>query len=67
MTEYRVVWEIDLDAASYEDAARQAREIQQDPTNTASFFRVVAARADGSLHATDSKLVDATAGDNYVH
>lgn len=30
MPEYRVIWQIDLDADSPEDAARKAREIQED-------------------------------------
>ena len=38
--QYRVVWEIDLDAESVEDAARQALEIQRDPASIAMCFIV---------------------------
>jgi hypothetical protein len=40
MTQYLVVWEIELDAESPEDAAKQAREIQLDPANIADHFTV---------------------------
>lgn len=36
--EYRVTWTIDLDAESFEDAARLAREIQLDPDSLATHF-----------------------------
>ena len=39
--QYRVVWEIDLDAESVEDAARQALEIQRDPESIATCFIVI--------------------------
>ena len=35
---YRVVWEIDIDAESFEDAARKALEIQHDPVSIATCF-----------------------------
>ena len=38
--QYRVFWEIDLDAESIEDAARQALEIQRDPESIATCFIV---------------------------
>jgi len=38
MTTYRVRWEIDVDAESPEDAARQALEIQRDDTSFATCF-----------------------------
>jgi len=38
--EYRVTWIIDLDAESFEDAARLAREIQLDPDSLATSFLV---------------------------
>lgn len=37
---YLVRWEIDLEASSARDAARQALVIQRDPTSTATFFAV---------------------------
>ncbi len=38
--EYRVTWIIDLDAESFEDAARFAREIQLDEDSLATHFIV---------------------------
>ena len=38
---YRVIWEIDLDADSFEDAARTALAMQRDPTSTATCFTIV--------------------------
>lgn len=38
--QYKVVWEIDLDAASFEDAARQALEVQRDQASIATCFTV---------------------------
>ena len=38
--EYKVTWAIDLDAASFEDVARLAREIQLDPDSLATHFIV---------------------------
>jgi spore germination protein YaaH len=40
MPEYRVIWEIDLDADSPEDAAREAARIQRDPGSFAPYFTV---------------------------
>jgi len=37
---YRVVWEIDIDAESFEEAARQALEIQRDRDSIATCFVV---------------------------
>jgi len=39
--EYRIKWEIDLEADSPEQAARLAQAIQRDPKSTASIFEVV--------------------------
>jgi len=41
MSEYRVVWEIDIDAESHEDAARKALEIHRDPDSIATVFTVI--------------------------
>lgn len=38
--EFRVVWEIDVEANSRLEAAHKAREIQLDPTSIATVFRV---------------------------
>jgi len=40
MSEYRVVWAIDIVAESHEDAARKALEIHRDPDSTATVFDV---------------------------
>ena len=40
MTEYRVTWEIDVEAATPRDAAVQARRIQCDPRSLATVFTV---------------------------
>ena len=39
--QYRVVWEIDVDADSFEDAARIAQVIQRDTESTATCFTVM--------------------------
>jgi len=38
--EYRVIWTIDLDADSPEDAAHKALAIQRDPASIATHFEV---------------------------
>lgn len=38
MRTYRVVWKIDVEADSFEDAAREALRIQRDPTSIATVF-----------------------------
>lgn len=40
LTTYRVSWEIDVDAATPEDAARTALQVQRDSNSTALVFRV---------------------------
>lgn len=40
MTEYHVSWTIDLEADTPEQAARQALEIQRDPSSIATVFEV---------------------------
>lgn len=40
MPDYRVRWEIDIDADSPREAAEKAREIQLDPESTAIVFEV---------------------------
>ena len=37
---YRVIWEIDVEADSAEEAARKAQAIQRDPTSIATVFTV---------------------------
>lgn len=38
---YEVIWRIDIDADSPEDAARRAREVQLDPNSLATCFEVI--------------------------
>lgn len=40
MQTYRVVWEIDIEAGSAEEAAREALEIQRRQPSDATFFNV---------------------------
>jgi len=40
MTQYRVVWEIDIDAETPDDAAEAALLVQRDPDSIATFFTV---------------------------
>lgn len=40
MKTYRVIWEIEVDADSFLNAAQQALEIQRDPDSTALVFMV---------------------------
>ena len=37
--EYEVVWKIDVEAESHEEAAKMAKEIQQDPDSLATHLR----------------------------
>ena len=53
--EYRVTWIIDLDAESFEDAARLAREIQLDPGSLATHFIVQDLRGEDREVWADSK------------
>ena len=52
--QYRVVWEIDLDAESFEDAAQQALNIQRDSESIATCFIVT----DEQGHRQDVDLAD---------
>ena len=40
MNEFRVAWEIDVEADSADEAARKALEIHRDPESTATVFQV---------------------------
>ena len=43
---HHVTWEIEVDAESYEDAARKVKKIQLDPNSTANVFRITRGRGD---------------------
>jgi len=57
MTEYRVVWAIDIQAESHEDAARKALEIHRDPDSTATVFDVTESSVGGAI-GEDSRQID---------
>lgn len=50
MPEWRVSWDIDLEAESPEEAAKLALQIQRDPQSLATFFAVEVVDEDGQLH-----------------
>lgn len=54
MTEYHVIWEIDLDADTPRDAARKALEIHRDPASIADVFTVI----DGTATSVQVDLAD---------
>lgn len=56
MPEYRVLWEIDVDAASPRDAAEKARAIQKNPASHATVFDVI--EHDGQGDAVRIDLLD---------
>jgi hypothetical protein len=56
MANYRVTWQIDIEADSIEEAARKAKQIQQDPVSTANVFEV-SKRGEGVIEV-DLDLID---------
>lgn len=57
MSEFRVLWEIDLTAATPRDAARLAREIQLDSGSSATVFTVTGL-ADSIAATVDLAVTD---------
>lgn len=55
MNSYRVVWEIDIEADTPEDAARQALDIQRDKNSEATVF-LVTGRGGSTLEIDVGKL-----------
>lgn len=53
---YKVIWEIDVEARSYVEAAKEALKIQRDPDSTATFFEVI------EHGSGDSETVDVDLG-----
>ncbi len=47
--EYRVSWEIDVDAESHKEAAHIARDMQLNPKSTATVFKVKSSRVEKEL------------------
>lgn len=58
MTEYRVTWEIDLDAASPYEAAEWALRIQRDRDSIATMFKVSWSDETHSLRTDHTAHVD---------
>ena len=56
MTEYKVQWEIDIEAATPREAAEKALEIQRDPDSVATVFKVIHPASDESRSWTDVDL-----------
>jgi hypothetical protein len=55
MSEFTVIWSIDLEAEDYKDAAKKALEIQRDPNSMATVFKV----GDTERSWDDAVMVDA--------
>lgn len=56
--EYRVVWSIEVDASTAEEAAFQALAMQRDPASIATFFTVTERCVCGAFHPEDIRDVD---------
>lgn len=56
MAEYTVVWEIQVDAESPEEAARKAKRLQARPDTTADVYEVHA--PDGKAEEIDLSALD---------
>ena len=52
---YTVVWKIEVDTTSFESAALEAKEIQEDLESTATIFEVIPHEEFGPIH---SKIID---------
>jgi hypothetical protein len=50
MADYRVIWEIDIDADSPREAAEKAREIQLRPHSIATLFNIIERKAGDDLN-----------------
>lgn len=53
MPEYHVLWKVDVEADSPEEAARQARTMQVRPGTTATVFDVIEGDSDGDAVRVD--------------
>jgi len=52
MRTFKVIWEMEIEALTPYHAAKEARKIQLDPNNIASFFEVINAKT-GSAFVVD--------------
>lgn len=60
MRQYRVIWEIDIDADSPREAAEKAREIQRDAGSVATVFTVrKGKRRKGAAVVVDLEVAEA--------
>ncbi len=50
---YLVIWEINIEADTPEDAAKEALRIQRNPESIATVFRVIADNGQGSEKTVD--------------
>lgn len=55
---YRIQWEIDLEASSPQEAAREALEIHRDPESIALVFQVINERGRKEGHRGQSAQID---------
>ena len=68
MTEFKVMWEIDVSAENEAAAALAALKIQRDPASIATVFLVVPyCTACSEHHDEDAKLVDLTMETTRAH
>ncbi|MEK6832678.1 MAG: hypothetical protein AABY32_01410 [Nanoarchaeota archaeon] len=63
MKEFRVSWEIDIDANSPYEAAKEAFKIMQEPGSSATFFEVTSPK--GNKYQYDLEYGDDDNKDNY--
>ena len=52
MKKYKVIWEMEIEALTPYHAAKEARKIQLDPDNIASFYEVINSKT-GSAFVVD--------------
>lgn len=58
MSEYRVMWSVDVQAESPVEAAQEARRMQLDPKSLATVFDVGMRCECGSYHIEDADEID---------
>lgn len=67
MTEYKVMWVIDVDAESEAQAAAKALSIHRDKNSMATVFEVVPrCKGCGEYHFDETKTIDVIVGDFSV-
>lgn len=66
-SEYRVVWEIDIDADSPEEAAQKALHIQRNPGSIATVFETTPRCECGAYHRNETVTLDLLEETSRVH